>query len=472
MARPLNDEPTLDDRLKRFEVVRRLGNAIATCDPPQVFGLLGDWGAGKTSLLHQLHCHLAGECPQNLIPAGDRPPLRRDSQHVTVIWFEAWRYQYESTPIVALLQEIRTQLPWYSKALNEGKKLGEVAVQSALMSIEDLTKRIGVQASKIQSAGEKWEKDHYAFTLPSHAIRAQLERAVEQLLGQRKDESTSRRIAVLIDDLDRCDPLAAFQLLEGIKIYLNLPSFVFVLGMNQTVIERALAKYLKDEDNKERVDRDHPESRAREYFEKLCQDIWHLPALANAGAYFEHCLENQIASVEMRTALRLLAEQTECLPPNPRRIKTLANVVGRYADLKVQRPASALPCRHDLLVLFVASLYQYHPELYRLLECYPEFLGQIEKFVKGKPTRHAVFDRIKRLDEPPKDQPSSEEKTSAPESASPLAADTPLVPSYPDPTRGNVFRLQKLWNMLEREYKDENGHGEVTTDEIKLYLIR
>ena len=49
-----NDEPTLLDRLDRIALVREVAKHIATCDPPQVFGIHGDWGLGKTSFLQQL----------------------------------------------------------------------------------------------------------------------------------------------------------------------------------------------------------------------------------------------------------------------------------------------------------------------------------------------------------------------------------------------------------------------------------
>jgi len=37
----LNDEPTLEDRLERDHLVREVGDVVARCDPPQVFGIRG-----------------------------------------------------------------------------------------------------------------------------------------------------------------------------------------------------------------------------------------------------------------------------------------------------------------------------------------------------------------------------------------------------------------------------------------------
>ena len=62
--RTLNDEPTLLDRLQRKKLVAEVGQVIATCEPPQVFAIHGDWGMGKTSFLHQVQLYLTGWCPQ------------------------------------------------------------------------------------------------------------------------------------------------------------------------------------------------------------------------------------------------------------------------------------------------------------------------------------------------------------------------------------------------------------------------
>ena len=247
-----NDEPTLEDCLERTSLVKEIGDQIAQCTPPSVIGIHGDWGAGKTSFLHLLHLYLAGACPQaqkDKLPHTQRcerywGKAWRAADHTAVIWFEAWRYQYETAPIVALLHEIRSQLPLASSLFDKGKKLFEISVRSALMSVESLTKMIGVQASKVQEVGERWEKDNLAEKLPSNSVRDFLNDALTKVLPEADSDKPTPRLIVLIDDLDRCEPESAFKLLEGIKIYLNLPSCVFVFGMNQNIIEAGIEKQL------------------------------------------------------------------------------------------------------------------------------------------------------------------------------------------------------------------------------------
>ena len=100
-----------------------------------------------------------------------------------VIWFESWRYQNEASPIVALLHEMRSQLEWHVKLVDQTRKTFAVAIRGALLSLEDLTQKIGFQTSKIEQAGREWEQQHLAADLPSNTIRQQLEEAIYGLIA-------------------------------------------------------------------------------------------------------------------------------------------------------------------------------------------------------------------------------------------------------------------------------------------------
>ena len=51
------------------------------------------------------------------------------------------------------------------------------------------------------------------------------------------------RILVLIDDLDRCEPAKAVEVLQAINLLLNLSSFIVVLGIDARIVTGAIEKH-------------------------------------------------------------------------------------------------------------------------------------------------------------------------------------------------------------------------------------
>ena len=195
---------------------------------------------------------------------------------------------------------MRTQLSWVRHAAQATARGAGVSVRGALLSIEELTKKIGFQYSKFLDANREWEAKNLALALPSHTLRVHLSKAIGTLLPKRVRGAPSPRLAVFIDDLDRCEPEAAYRLLEGLKIYLALDNCVFVLGMNQKAVEGAIGSRMDarqgnavianaaseegqtEQDIQRQVRRQlerQTRSRAAAYMEKLCQNIWRLPAV-------------------------------------------------------------------------------------------------------------------------------------------------------------------------------------------------
>lgn len=461
IAGQYNDEPTLDDLIGRTRLVKTIGDEIAGCRAPQVFGIHGDWGSGKTSFLHMLHWYLTGECPESPTWTKDKKPQDiadwthwKKNKDVRVVWFEAWRYQYETNPIVALLQEIRTQLQGTLKGVwNETKKLSEVAVYGALFSMESLTNFLRVSPSKIQEAGEKWEKDHYATQLPTHVIRGLLQQLIGQLLGKK-----NRKLVVLIDDLDRCEGECVYRLLEGIKIYLSIPNCVFVLGMDQQIVELAVGKHINTgSPGDQRL-------LAREYVEKICRNIWYLPLMSDSADLLKRILDKIPVAQKICDVIRAY----NCLPANPRKVKAFAHVVERFINhFEYRIPFTPPPEFGKLpttfkkvskddkipvvelesvagLIVIMASLYMFHPEIYRIIEAHPLFYQQVLDWAAGNESNDNRLKEIQRI---------SERSENANKLATPNAE--PPTPIFTDPMRGFIFRVQGLVRDLGDNVTDD-----------------
>lgn len=364
-----NDEPTVEDLLQHAVQVQEVARFIEHAAPPYVLGVHGDWGAGKTSFLLKVAARLKN------------PEFRK----CEVVFFEAWRHQFEDQPVVALLQTIRDHFSLARKVWKEGGKLASVSAWTGLRLLDDLMKGVTSAATE---EGQSWERRHYALPLASNTFRSAFEQAIKELTGR-----GNSKLVVLIDDLDRCSDTSVVRLLESIKLYLSAENCVFVIAADRRAIVRAIHKELFSEGSASTSQRD-----AEEYSEKLFQSVVSLRVPQDLRALVEVCwrvtqreqnsrragLAVEV-SEEVRRQRDYLAHASSLrfLPPNPRKVK-------RYLvelQLRVQGYRETFPGQ-DLnfeLACAVQAVQTFHPDIYRVLANDPPFWGAIADFAEMGP---------------------------------------------------------------------------------------
>ncbi len=390
MEKPLshNDDAEIDDAFEQTAFIEEICRQIKSCSPPKGIAVNGYWGTGKTSTLLKLHFHLTNKLPHQESSNDATTALAYDT-NIVPIWFEAWRYQHESAPIVALLHEIRAQLSTLQKMTEQAKKLLSVSMIGSLSVIDSVIKTASAgiaetQLGKIHDIGVAYENAHYQTRLPSKPINQLLQESIQEIIGKDK------RLVIFIDDLDRCEPETAYRLLEGIKVYLNLKNCVVVFAMDQRQIERAFAK-LAGADNTQAGNNGHF---AREYLEKICQDIFYipLPDCTRKANYLKQLIEqleigNSKNTDHMFSADNIVqqAKAFDCLPANPRKIKMLSNRLA-YILRRLNKQNNAHftqslgTDKNNQLLLTVAILYCFHHCVYEQLEKEPEYILTIIQF--------------------------------------------------------------------------------------------
>jgi hypothetical protein len=340
-----------------------------------------------------------------------------------------------------LLQRMRSELAWHIKARVEANKLAEVTALSLLGFLDKLTRyvaeEVGVKAdlglASVKRIGEQWEEEHFARGSHSESLRNHFEQVIKQICGD------NGRVFVLIDDLDRCQPEAAYKLLEGIKIYLNLPNCVFVLAIDHCQLERAIATCLPGASTAGGATGGIPQ--AREYLEKICQDVWHLPLVPveKQEALLRHCLNApEGGSDGDLEAVFSMLKRYNCLPANARKLKSYANTLRRFREHCKALEAQTV-ARHAQLLIIMSCLYHFHPQIYRLLESDPSFYNEMLLWAEGKSSVNPAFEGIKVVSE--------------------TAAEHMV--RNPDPATGDFFRIARLV----RDVTD------TTETEVKNYLL-
>jgi CheY-like chemotaxis protein len=184
-----------------------------------------------------------------------------------------------------------------------------------------------------------------------------------------------------VDDLDRCSPENVFQAFEAMKLYLDAPGFVFVVGYDADVISDAI---LREKKYGEAVT-------SRGYIEKIVQIVHRIPPPGDdaAAAFLKACLaESGTTALFDDTARELVTERNA---RNPRRIKRFLNsfVLGYGLD-----PAWGEIGAKKLMQVLILQLY--FPAFARLL--YDRTQDPIEEFFEYVRVRE-IFQRAGRFEE-------------------------------------------------------------------------
>ncbi|WP_299663014.1 P-loop NTPase fold protein [uncultured Ruegeria sp.] len=235
------------DKLSRKATGDKLSELVERIDDPLVIALDGAWGSGKSIFLK---CWVGEH-------------LKRAEETQTV-YFDAYKHDYLDDPLVALTgaiahrfrtsedkqqeeNEKRTQnlkkTAWaVSKAAG---RIGLSAVTFGATEIlsdlgDEIAQPVGEEAKAFLSkeTGDKqadqfWDA-HQAKIAAMGAFRLALADLTEPKSENGVDAKPTKKLVIVVDELDRCRPDYALSLLETIKHFFDVEGVHFVLGVNLT----------------------------------------------------------------------------------------------------------------------------------------------------------------------------------------------------------------------------------------------
>jgi hypothetical protein len=141
-------------------------------------------------------------------------------------------------------------------------------------------------------------------------------KAIFEEVFREQRQHPHRRLCVFVDDLDRCMPDVALDLLEAIKIILSEFPWVFLVAADQELISRGLQLRYRNLAGRRSVkaEAERFETKGREYFEKIIQ--LHIPVPVPDEAQLRRFVGVQFPRLAPAADIILLAAGD-----NPRRIK-------------------------------------------------------------------------------------------------------------------------------------------------------
>jgi hypothetical protein len=373
----LLDAPTAKPALGFDDYALAFADVILHSSPQFAIGIFGDWGSGKTTLMEAIKREL--EVSEAVIPVS----------------FNAWRYEREEHLIVPLLDTLREGLiEWANKEAHEGgernraRQAAATVGRAARALFAGLTFRANVAVAAVEldpkRMMETWEEGKSADDPLSfyHASFNAIKKSITEFV-----EGTDRRIVIFIDDLDRCLPENALEVLESMKLFFDLPGFVFVVGLDQSVIERLIdTKYYQAAPNGPRPSNGADVSIERpvatraaatisgtDYIKKIFQVPFGLPRIStnDLRPFFDALVEGSDLPAEQRDDLYDVvwphlesATGAHSGSVNPREVKRLINAYTLQMKLLTAK-LDAAPDPNIVLALQTMT-FQWRP-LYELL---------------------------------------------------------------------------------------------------------
>ena len=217
-------DPFEHDLLGRSESIKALTRTIGSIEGPCVMAVDAGWGMGKTTFLRMWAQHLRNE-------------------QFPVVEFNAWETDFAQDPFIALTSEIATGLQNLGSTAG---RLGGHRLRSAATYVVRATPgaTVRVVASGVPFFGSRLAQElepkqpslhqtmvgHYSETKAAlQAFRSSLAAVADASARDNK----GRALVVLVDELDRCRPTYAVELLEAAKHLFSVDRIVFVLCLDR-----------------------------------------------------------------------------------------------------------------------------------------------------------------------------------------------------------------------------------------------
>ncbi len=453
-----NDRVSDQDQLGFNNYVYAFADLIESRDttPPLTIGIYGSWGSGKSFLLNSIVRELEKPSAERLKERKTERVVRK----VRVIEFNAWEYNATEVIWAGLVRKIidklegdlrlgslerRARRVRYNFGRHwrqtRGRFFGQVLLMFLLAAAlvigrnwltgsdiaslsELLIPIVGVGSlltianslrEALTSPVSQWltalfEEGDYGRQIDYMAdIREDLQ-FLEKRLGQAQE-----RVLIIIDDLDRCEPNKAVEVLQAINLLLNFNHFIVILGIDARIITGAISKYYSNL-------LEGAGASGYEYLDKIIQIPFRIPTpnrseiqdflskqMGDPKAPVSETPEERIAALK-----RLLDEQTDLvdtaanatpeaepvaappvrtraeaafaydelrafqqiadvLRPNPRHLKRLVNVYRLVRTLADYRSASVILDNPAATIRWLVLSAQWSYTSYVMLRCYDDW---------------------------------------------------------------------------------------------------
>lgn len=231
-----DDNPFCEDTLDRSRFANLLTAIISNYSDGFVLSLNGKWGTGKTVFINQW--------VRQLVNSGFQATI-----------LNAWDNDYFGNPSIAILSQFadffsnRTLSdkikPVWTNLLNSAFCLGKGFIEK---QVENFISAQSINELKAKYNGAL-ESDLYLHEgeIKNYVLTkiqfSNYKNALTQFAADMAQENEGKPLIFVIDELDRCTPTYAVELLEKVKHLFNVPNIIFIFTIDKSQLKKSIKGY-------------------------------------------------------------------------------------------------------------------------------------------------------------------------------------------------------------------------------------
>ena len=225
------DDPFKNDLLGRREPAEILTHIVGSIDGPCVLAIDAAWGTGKTTFLKIWSQHLRNE-------------------GFPVVKFNAWETDFTGDPFIALSGELMSGLrqgepesitdkidAMKGAAKEIVRRAVPVVIKIATAGALDVSPMVEKEAG--QALASYAEERLSSYRKEQESVQV-FRSTLQDMAGTLSESRDGRPLVVVIDELDRCRPSYAIELLEVAKHLFTVDHIVFVLAVNRSELAHSI----------------------------------------------------------------------------------------------------------------------------------------------------------------------------------------------------------------------------------------
>lgn len=230
------------DQLNRADTAKFLTELAKIKKAGYVLNLNCPWGTGKTWFLKRWLLTLQNQHP--------------------VVYIDAWKYDHNDSPLLIILQHIiktlQEQSPQAkrlgdriktSKGFATAKVLGPELVKAMFrIDLEKVMESADFEAKKSASVIADLASKTTALLLDNVSketeavddLKMAIAKLLDSIIGQKAKTNLNYPLFVFVDELDRCRPTFAIEMLEAIKHVFGIPQIFFVIATDSEQLQHSI----------------------------------------------------------------------------------------------------------------------------------------------------------------------------------------------------------------------------------------